>query len=125
MCKDAVSAIAADDDCKKCKGDDCAAVVGAVLRLPAVEKFLLHISRVQIFDHEVHSDFAHNLELLGLLKKLKYWYVLPQSAFLHSLSAASSALGVDSPSLAAQAESALKDCIQTKVKAVCQKESLQ
>merc|ERR1712054_403530 len=125
MCKDAVSAIAADEECKKCKLDDCTAVVAAVLRLGAVEKFLLHISRVQIFNHDVHSGFAHNLELLGLLKKLKYFYVLPQSAFLHSLSAASTAVGVQVPELAAQAESALAASVQAKVKVVCQKETMQ
>merc|ERR1719172_84439 len=117
MCKDALSAIAADENCQKCKE-----VVVAILRLPAVEKFFLHISRVQIFDHDVHSDFAHNLELLGLLKKLKYFYVLPQSAFLHSLSAASIAVGIDVPALATQAESALAASVVSKVKVVCKKE---
>merc|ERR1712054_293839 len=49
----------------------------------------------------------------------------PQSAFLHSLSAASTAVGVDVPALAAQAECALAASVQAKVKVVCQKETMQ
>jgi len=122
MCRDALTAIVADDACRSGNWD---AALAAILRLSAVEKFLLHISRVQIFNSDVHRDFAHNLVLLGLLKKLKYWYVLPQSAFLHSLSGASAALGMEAPALAAQAEAALASCVLAKVKVVCKQEGLQ
>jgi len=66
-----------------------------LLRSPAVEKLLLHIARVRIFGDELHRGFAQNLELLSLLKKLKYWFVLPQSVCLQCFSDMAVALGVE------------------------------
>jgi len=132
MCRNAVTAVAAEvaGPRTRLQGEtqngtqNVAAVIATILRLPAVEEFLLHISDVQIFNSDLHRDFAHNLVLLGLLKKLKYWYVQQQSAFLQCLGDAAAALGVEASALAAQAEAALRSCVEARVRAVCHQEGL-
>merc|ERR1719464_1409712 len=121
MCRSAATAVAAD---AACQAGDWAAALVAMLRLAPVEKLLLHVSRVQIFNHDLHRNFSHNLVLLGLLKKLKYWYVLPQSTFLQCFHGVASALGVEASALAAQAEAALASCVQSKVSFVCRQEGM-
>merc|ERR1719464_2683639 len=121
MCRSAATAVAAD---AACQAGDWAAALVAMLRLAPVEKLLLHVSRVQIFNHDLHRNFSHNLVLLGLLKKLKYWYVLPQSTFLQCFHSVASTLGVEAPALAAQAEAALASCVQLKVSVVCHEENM-
>lgn len=134
LCRDAAVAIAALTPAQKRartsteavdKAENWPAVLAAVLRLPAVEKFLLHISRVHIFGSDLHRGFAHNLPLLGQLKKLKYWYVLPQSTFLQSINGMVDSLGQDAPGLAAHVEAAFASPVgRAHVRVVCRKEGL-
>merc|ERR1719476_278564 len=80
LAREAVREAAAEAE--SCAGDFRAAL-GAILCSPSVETMLLRICRVKIFSVELHKGFSQsNLELLGALKKLKYWYVMPQSSFL-------------------------------------------
>jgi len=122
MCRDAALAMSTE---AACNDRNWAAALAAVLRLPAVEKLLLHISGVQIFENELHRGFAHNLPLLSLLKKLKYWYVLPQSTFLQCISGMAAALSQDVPALAAHVDAAFASPEgRAHVRVVCRKEDL-
>lgn len=134
LCRDAAVAIAALTPTQKRartsteaagKAENWPAALAAVLRLPAVEKLLLHISRVHIFTTDLHRGFAHNLVLLGQLKKLKYWYVLPQSTFLHCINGMVDTLGQEAPELAAHVDAAFASPGgQAHVRVVCRKEGL-
>jgi len=103
-------------------GSDWEAAVVEILRLPEVEEFLLHISRVRVFNTKLHAGLRHNLELLSEIKKLKYWYVTQMSAFLLSLSFASKAVGVVCSDLEAHALAALAcEAGRARVRTVCRK----
>merc|ERR1719471_1901452 len=70
---------------------------------------LLRICRVKIFSVELHKGFSQsNLELFGALKKLKYWYVMPQSSFLQLITTAATVLGVECDALAKFTDSAMR-----------------
>uniref|UniRef100_A0A7S0ZTP8 3-dehydroquinate synthase domain-containing protein n=1 Tax=Noctiluca scintillans TaxID=2966 RepID=A0A7S0ZTP8_NOCSC len=123
MCRDMVQAVAAE---APKHGADWTAALKAFLRLPVVEALLLHIPRVRVFTGELQSGFSHNLVLLGLLKKLKYWYVLPQSTFLHCISATAAALGTEVTELTSQTEAALAATDQAcpMMRVMCREEKL-
>jgi len=81
-----------------------------ILTLSAVKELLIHISRLPVFSRTMAKAFKHDLSVLGILKKLKYWYVMPQSSFLLDFRDLSIALKSNvSPTLAALAEQALDD----------------
>lgn len=106
LAKEAVREAAAEAE--SCAGDFRAAL-GAILCSPSVETMLLRICRVKIFSVELHKGFSQsNLELLGALKKLKYWYVMPQSSFLQLITTAATVLGVECDALAKFTDSAMR-----------------
>jgi len=108
------------------KHEDWASSLLAILRLPEMEEFLLHVSRIRVFRMDLHMGLSSNLKLLEQVKKLKYWYVQPQSSFLLAFSAASSAVGVACPELTAQAEASLRsgELSRTRVRVLCRQEGL-
>merc|ERR1712190_145376 len=72
------------------------------------------------------GSFARNLELLSLLKQLKYWFVQPQAVFLQCFSDMAMALGVEVPALAEQAEAAMQSSLgKTRVSALCREKGMQ
>jgi len=123
LCRDALAAMA-DESTRHDK--DWAAALAALLRIPAVEELLLHIARVRIFSEELHRSFAHNLELLSLVKKLKYWFVLPQAVLLQCFRGVADALGIKAPALAEHAEAAIVSPLgQKRVSALCREKGFQ
>jgi len=123
LCRGALASIAADS---ARPGKDWAPALESLLRSPAVEELLLHIARVRIFGEELHRSFARNLELLSLLKQLKYWFVQPQSVFLVCFSEMAVALGVEVPGLAEHAEAAMQSPLgKTRVSVLCREKGLQ
>lgn len=102
-------------------GNNWVATLSSILHLPAAEKLLLHVSRIRAFSVELQPGFAHNLSLLNNIKKLKYWYVLPQSDFLRVISSTAAALGVNAPELAAQADCALASGAQEPTRVLVRK----
>jgi len=123
LCRAALASMA---DASTRHGMDWASTLAALLRSPAVEELLLHIARVRIFGEELHRGFAQNLELLSLLKKLKYWFVLPQAVFLQCFSDMAAALGVEVSDLAEHAEAAMVSSQGKKrVSVLCREQDLQ
>ena len=49
----------------------------AVLELPEVAELLIHLSRLPVFDTEYGVSLQHDLDLLALTKKLKFFTNLP------------------------------------------------
>ena len=43
---------------------------------PSIKALLMECSRLQVFSHEIHDEtlFDGNLDILGALKQLKYFY---------------------------------------------------
>jgi len=74
----------------------------------------------------LHRGFAQNLELLSLLKKLKYWFVLPQAVCLQCFSDMAVALGVEVSDLAGHAEAAMVSSQGKKrVSVLCREQEMQ
>jgi len=116
------AAVDAAAEAKKHEGDWESSLI-AILRLKTVEELLLHISRIRIFDVDLHNGFISNLKLLEQIKKLKYWYVQPQCAFLLAFSNAAKAVGVACPELVAQANAAVSsgEAARPRMRVVCRK----
>jgi len=123
MCRSASSAVAAEVD----KHSEWTSALKAILRLPAVEVLLLHISRVRVFREGLSAEFASNLKLLEQVKKLKYWYVQPQSTFMRIMAHIAEAVGVSSPKLSELAVAALESGAagRPRVRVVCKEQGME
>jgi len=123
LCRSALASMA-DESTRH--GADWASALAALLRSPVAEELLVHIARVRIFGEELHRSFAQNLELLSVLKKLKYWFVLQQAVFLQCFSDMAVALGVEVPALVEHAEAAMVNPLgRQRMSVLCRENGMQ
>ena len=82
----------------------------ALLSNKNVQSMLIMVSRLPVFSHEMGVAFKHDLDLLAALKKLKYFWNLPQSQLLILMVALARQL--EGPSAAAPLEAFQQELAQ-------------
>lgn len=99
FCSDLVAATKADNSCYIFdQSTKPLAAVQGLLALPCVSKFLIHVSRVDVFSQETAESFgttAGDLSLLRSCKLLKYSYSLPCGQIVSRIASIVSAVRPD------------------------------